>query len=179
MTAAGQVYGRALYDLAREEGLTQAVWRQLQVVERCFREEPDVLRLLDSHNLSKEERCRVLEQCFRGNVHDYVLHFLKLLTEKGRIRQLFQCVSVFRERYEEAYSILPVQVTTAAELTGRQARRLEKLLAERTGKEIVLTQRVDPAVLGGVRLDYGGKRVEDTVVRRLERIRERLGNTVL
>lgn len=179
MRAAGQVYGQALYGLAREEGLARVMLEQLQVLENSFLEEPDFLRLLDSRNLSKEERCRILDRCFRGRVHGYVLSFLKLLTGSGHIRRFPRCVSAFRELYEQEHGILPVQVTTAAKLTVRQTRRLEKLLATRTGKEIVLTHRADPAVLGGVRLDYGGKRVEDTVAHRLDSIRGLLVNTVL
>ena len=178
MTAAGKAYGQALYALAREEGVTRTVWEQLRGVEACFRAEPDVLRLLDSPALSREERCRVVDRCFRGEVHGYVLSLLKLLTERRRIRLFFPCLSAFREGYEEEQGILPVQVTAAEALTARQTRRLEALLRARTGREIVLTNRVDPAVLGGVRLDYGGKRVEDTVARRLEALRDWLADTV-
>ena len=48
-----------------------------------------------------------------------------------------------------------------------------------TGKTIELTNRVDPDVLGGIRLDYDGKRLDDTVSHRLEAIRSMLNTTVL
>lgn len=39
--------------------------------------------------------------------------------------------------------------------------------------------RIDPAVLGGVRLDYDGQRLDDTVSHRMEAIRDLLNKTVL
>ena len=45
--------------------------------------------------------------------------------------------------------------------------------------KIKLCCRVDPAVLGGVRLDYDGKRLDDTVSHRLDAIRGLLKDTVL
>ena len=48
-----------------------------------------------------------------------------------------------------------------------------------TGKTIDLVNRVDPSVLGGVRLDYDGKRLDDTVSHRMDAITKALKGTVL
>ena len=87
MTRIGNVYGEAMYSLAREEDAAAAVLDELAVLEQCFAQESDFLRLLASPTLTKEERCAVLEESFRGRVHPYVLNFLKILTERGYIRQ--------------------------------------------------------------------------------------------
>ena len=87
MTQIGSVYGEALYELAQSENLTDEIKNQMQVLNESFSEEPDFLRLLCSPNLSKPERCQIIDQSFRGHVHIYLLNFLKILTEKGYIRQ--------------------------------------------------------------------------------------------
>ena len=48
-----------------------------------------------------------------------------------------------------------------------------------TGKKIELMNAVDPKCIGGVRLDYDGKRVDDTVQHRLDAVRSLLKNTML
>ena len=48
-----------------------------------------------------------------------------------------------------------------------------------TGKNIVLTEPVDPTVLGGIRLDMGGTRLDGTVQRHLERLREEIDGATL
>ena len=179
MTGAGYVYGEALYSLAREEALDKRILEELRVLQDSFSKELDFLRLMDSPNLSKEERCAVLDNCFRGNVHGYVLNFLKLLVEKGHILWFSQCVSRFQELYYEDHQILPVRATTAVALTAEQTDRLADKLNGITGKQVILTNRVDPAVMGGVCLDYDGKRLNDTVAHRLDEVRTLLANTVL
>ena len=61
----------------------------------------------------------------------------------------------------------------------QQAAKLSNKLAAITGKTIELQNRVDPGCLGGVRLDYDGKRVDGTVASRLDAVRSLLKNTVL
>ena len=41
MTQVGNVYGEALYTLALEEQLTEALLGELTVLSQCFRENPD------------------------------------------------------------------------------------------------------------------------------------------
>lgn len=179
MTGAGSVYGEALYDLAKTEGLSGKIMDQLSVLDESFRSEPEFLRLLSSPNLTKQERCAVLEESFRGKVHDYVLNFLKILTEKGYIRHFSACCAAFGEHYDADNGILPVTAVTAVALRPEQAERLTGKLSQLTGKTVRLTNRVDPGVLGGIRLDYSGNRLDDTVEHRLAAIRDMLGNTVL
>ena len=179
MTGVGSVYGEALYTLAREEGLSQAILQQLKVLDSCFAAEPDFLRLLGAPNLPKAERCQILDDSFRGKVEAYVLNFLKILTEKGYMRYFSDCVKAYRELYNQDNGILPVTAITAVALTDAQTAKLIAKLSGITGKQIELTNKLDPTVLGGMRLDYDGKRVEDTVANRLDAVRNMLKNTVL
>lgn len=180
MTEAGSVYGQAIYDLAASESLGKTILDQLNVLDHCFTvEEPGFLKLLNAPTLTKQERCQILDDSFRGTVHPYVLNFLKILTEKGHIRHFPDCVSAYRESYCRDNDILPVKAVTAVPLTADQLTRLTRKLTSLTGKTIELRNHIDPAVIGGVRLDHDGKRLDDTVSHRLESIGSLLKNTVL
>ena len=179
MTEVGSAYGEALYDLAKGEGLTEQILGQLSVLDGSFRQEPDFLRLLQSANLTKQERCQILENSFRGKVHDYVLNFLKILTEKNYARHFSDCTAAYRRHYNLDNDILVVTAITAVALTQEQSGKLSQKLSAITGKKIDLCNRVEPGILGGVRLDYDGMRLDDTVSHRLEAIGAMLKNTVL
>ena len=77
------------------------------------------------------------------------------------------------ELLEAGYDI--VVVDNLSNSSEESLRRVETI----TGKSVELENRVDPAVMGGVRLDYDGKRVDGTVKNRLESIGGMLKNTVL
>jgi F-type H+-transporting ATPase subunit delta len=64
-------------------------------------------------------------------------------------------------------------------LSDAQTAKLSGKLQMLTGKKVSLTNKVDPACMGGVRLDYDGKRVDGTVSNRLEKLGSLLKNTVL
>lgn len=179
MTQTARTYGAALYELARDEGLSDDVFAQLQMTAGLLRENPDYMRLLSLPSVPKGERCAVLDESFGGRVHEYLLSFLKVLVERGAIGELYGCEETFRRRYYEDHGILEVTVSAAAPLPDGQKEKLERRLAEKTGKDIRLTVRVDPEVLGGLRLELAGKRLDGTVRRRLEEIASRLRETTL
>ena len=179
MTEVGNVYGESLYELAKEENLTKLIGDQLAVLQQAFRQEPDFIRLLSSPNLTKTERCQILDDSFRGRVHGYLLNFLKILTEKGYMRYFSDCCDAYTEHYDQNNGILRVDAVSAVELTDAQKEKLMQKLSRITGKEIALRNRIDPAVLGGIRLDYDGQRLDDTVSHRLDAIRNVLNKTVL
>ena len=179
MTQIGNVYAQALYALAKDERCCDAVLSELKALDESISLEPDFLRLLSAPNLSKEERCGILDSSFREKVHPYVLNFMKILTERGYMRYFSDCCKAYREQYNQDHGIVEVVAVTAVPLSDAQATRLTQKLTQVTGKEIELVFRVDPKCLGGVRLDYDGKRVDDTVANRLESVRALLKNTVL
>lgn len=179
MTEVGNVYGQSLYELAKDEGLSREIGEQLTVLQKSFGEEPDFVRLLSNPSLSKPERCRILDTSFRGSVHPYILNFMKILAERGYIRHFSDCCDAFTQLYNRDNGILKVTAVTAVALTPVQEEKLTGKLSQITGKTIALHNRIDPAVLGGVRLDYDGQRLDDTVSHRLDAIRELLNKTVL
>ena len=179
MTEVGNVYGESLYELAKEESLAAEVGEQLAALRAGFRQEPDFIRLLSSPNLTKAERCQILDDSFRGKVHPYVLNFLKILTEKGYMRHFGDCCDAFTGHYDQDNGIVRVTAVTAVALTPEQSARITEKLNRITGKQVVLHNRIDPAVLGGVRLDYDGQRLDDTVSHHLDAVRELLSKTVL
>ena len=179
MTQIASVYAQALYDLAKDEQLTKEILEQLTALGEGFSKEPDFVRLLSAPNLSKEARCAIVDESFRNKVHTYVLSFMKLLVEKGYIRYFADCCKAYRDIYNADHGILPVLAVTAVPLTDEQTRKLTDKLCTLTGKTVELTNRVDRSVLGGVRLDYDGKRIDGTVKNRLDSIGNLLKNTVL
>ncbi len=179
MTEVGNVYGGSLYELARDEALDSRILTELTVLQESFRQEPDFLKLLSSPNLTKTERCQILDDSFRDKVHSYVLNFLKILTERGYTRHFSDCCDAYTARYNQDNGILPVTAVTAVALSAAQAEKLTQKLNQITGKQVSLRNRIDPAVLGGVRLDYDGQRLDDTVSHRMDAIRDLLNKTVL
>ena len=179
MTQAANTYAQALYDLAQDEGLGKTILEELGALKEIFAQNPQYSKLLSAPDIPKQERCGILDEAFRGKVHPYVLNFLKILTEKGYIRQFSGCCEAYRSFYNEANGILVVKAVSAVALSSAQTEKLTAKLEATTGKQIDLQCTVDPSVLGGLRLSYSGMLMDGTVKNRLDAISKLLKNTVL
>ncbi len=179
MTEVAKTYAQGLYALAKEEDLAKSILDELSMLELSFAQTPEFIRLLATPNVSKQERCQILDDSFRGKVQPYVLNFMKILTEKGYIRHFSDCCRSFQEQYNQDHGIICVRAVTAQPLQQDQLERLTRKLIQVTGKTVTLECSVDPQCLGGIRLDYDGKRVDGTVRSRLESISKLLKNTIL
>lgn len=179
MTDVANIYGGALYELAKEEGLSQQILGEVSALSEAFTAEPGFIQLLSTASIPKQERCQVIDSSFRGKLNPYLVNFLKILTEKGYVREFHGCSQVYRTRYNQDNGILPVTAVTSVPLDKAMRDKLTAKLSQVTGKSVDLSCRVDPQCLGGVRLDFDGKQVDGTVRRRLDDIRDILKNTVL
>lgn len=179
MTQIAKNYADALYELARDEGLDEQIYAQLRELQALMEENPDYVRLLSAPNLPKPERLAALDEAFSGRVHPYLLHFLKLLCERGHIRELKDCAIQYRRRRNADLGILDAVAITAVPLRAELREKLRARLQALTGKQIELQYRVDPGVLGGIRLEYDGKALDGTVRSRLAGIEKTLSETVI
>ncbi len=179
MTQMENNYAQGLYSLAKDENLSQEIYQQMMALDAGIAQQPEFLRLLAAPNLSKDERLKILDESFRDKVHPYVLNFMKILTEKGYIRHFSGCCQAYKEQYYTDNGILSVCAVSAVALSEAQLARLTEKLEELTGKTVALTCRVDEECLGGVRLDYDGRRIDGTVKNRLDSVSKLLKNTVL
>lgn len=171
MTELAREYGEGLYTLAVEEH-QEAQWLgELNTLCACFKGEPDFLRLLGNMALPKEERLAILDQTFRGRLHPYLLNFMKLLCERGILHDFSGCEQTYRQLYNDAHRVVEAVVTTGVALTQDQRDRMLTKLRAMTGQQVSLTEKVDPAVLGGVVLEMNGKRYDNSVAGRLESLR--------
>ena len=100
------------------------------------------------------------------------------MTERGQIRALRDCRKEYRARYNEAHGILEATAVAAVPLSEAQKTALTEKLNKLTGKTVQLAVKVDPACLGGVRLEMGGAEVDGTVQARLDALRRSLAATV-
>ena len=172
MTEFGREYGEGLYALCAEEKLDQAVLEEVQALQKAFRENEAFLHLLGNMTMSKVERVRIVDETFKGQIHEYTLNFLKILVERGAIYAFSECAAAYQESYFRDHQVAVAEVTTANALNEAQRAKLIDKLKKLTGKEIVVKEKIDPSVLGGVLLQMDGKRYDNTVRHRLAAIKQ-------
>ena len=170
MTELAREYGDGLYALTEEENISEEVLGQLLSLKALFREQPDFIRLLGNMSLSKEERVKIIDSVLRGQIHPYLLNFLKILCERGALTEYEGCLAAFKTLYNQAHGIVEATVTTAVALDDEQRARMAEKLSAMTGKTVVLNEKVDASLVGGVLLEMNGQRYDNTLKHRLKSI---------
>ena len=179
MTKAGDLYGQSLYDLALSENLTDEILNEMEAVGQIFKENPDYITLLSEPSVPKKERLKLVDEAFDGQLHEYMLSFIKILIERGILRQFTACTKRFRASYNTDHGIAEALVTSAVKLDDSQVNALKAKLESISGKKILLTQKTDESVLGGIRVEVEGKLYDGTVQGRLDELRKKVDETVL
>ena len=70
--------------------------------------------------------------------------------------------------------MLELELTTAVELSEKEAARVVKQIEEASGRTVEATRTVDPDLIGGLVVQAGSLRLDASVRGRLEQLREEL-----
>lgn len=171
-------FGKALFEIAEEQGTADRIREELSVIRHVLQEQPDYVSLLDTPALAAEEKLRLLQESF-GTAEPMLRNFLCLLCEKRAIHQFTACATAFDRCYDTARGILRAMAITAVPMAPRQTAALRDRLEAITGKTVLLTNATDPDLIGGISLRYGGVQLDDSIRTRLDDLRRRLSDTIV
>lgn len=164
-------YAEALFELSGEAGITKEISAALDTVLNAVDGNPEYLDFLSSPNIPKSERVAAIEQTFSGE-HEYVVSFLSLLCEKGRIREIRECISEFKQLCDAADKISVAQVTSAVELSESQKAALTAKLQKLCGNRVVLDCKTDKTLMGGIVVSVDGKIIDGSIRNQLHQLKE-------
>ena len=170
--AAARVYAQALFDIGLAEGSVGQIYDDLHAVFDALNGlDADLMTFFYLPQFRRDEKRRILNLAFEGKVGRPVLGLLNILVEKRREPLLNNVVAEFEEYVDRHEGRVQAQVVTARKLDTELLAALQAALEQRTQKEIVLTETVDPEVIGGLRVNIGDRVLDGTVRRRLQDMR--------
>jgi F-type H+-transporting ATPase subunit delta len=167
-------YSTALFQLAREAGQEEQVGQEIARFYRAY-SNSDLQAILTNPAFAVVSRKRILIEV--ANAQGLALlttHFLSLLLERDRLGHLPGIVSSYQRLLNEAQGRVEGKVTGPSALETAHLNRLLGTLKAISGKEVVLHQETDPALIGGLRVELEGKVYDGTVTTQLQNMRQRI-----
>jgi F-type H+-transporting ATPase subunit delta len=160
-------YATAVFQLATEDNAVEAVGHDLHTFVATLASDAEVSAFFRSPVIDREEKSAVIAQAF-DRLTPIALHTILLLIRKRREALAGEIV--------RQYDLLERAVRGAKTLTVTSARALSQaeldgLVAKLSGAfdtPFDVTQTVDPALIGGVRITMGDKRIDGTIAGRLD-----------
>ncbi len=163
-------YATAVFTLARNAGTIEQVGRDLRAAAEAILSGDDVRRFFVSPVFGRANKERVLQNAFEGKLGDIALHTLLLLVRKRREALLHPIVVAYEKLALEAAGKEPLEIVSARRLGPNELNAIVVSLSRRYGKTFEVTQRVDPNLLGGVRITMGDRRIDGSLAGRFDEL---------
>jgi F-type H+-transporting ATPase subunit delta len=103
---------------------------------------------------------------------------LRLLAGRDRVSLIADIHDAYHERLMDLQNVVRASVTTAVALDPAKAKAIETSLARATGRSVVLSTKVDPAIIGGIVARVGSVVYDGSIATHLQRLKTRLGESV-
>jgi F-type H+-transporting ATPase subunit delta len=173
-----RVYAEALLDLSTEQGSVDDIESELVDLVKLWREDASFAALMQSVAIDSDARAASLQKIFGGRVSPIVLNLMMVLNRKGRTMLLPHVCDAFGKLLDRQRGRERVFVTTAVELNDDLRDRVRAAANALSGRESVLVERVEPALLGGMQLQIGDQVLDTSLKSRLRRMRQSLNATM-
>lgn len=174
-TDVGGRYAQALFELADAQGRLPAVEADLRGLEAARAESADFARLLASPLLSAEDKGRGLKAVVAAaGVDALTARFLGVLAQNGRASALPAVARAFAALAAKRRGAVAADVVTAAPLSDAQREGLAAALRQALGRDPEMTVRVDPALLGGLKVRVGSRLYDASLKTRLDQLKTAL-----
>ena len=154
----GARYAQALFDLANDQKAVAVVEADLKSLKVALIESRDLRILLASPTFSAEDKAKGLAGiAAKANFNATTRKFLGLLAANGRAAALSEVITAFAKLSADARGAVSAEVVTALPLSAAQAKGVQAALRQALGKDPEITTRVDPAILGGIKVKVGSR----------------------
>ncbi len=172
MSGAVKEYTASLFELAAEQQSQREFGDALHLIQKQLEENPDYIELLSYPGISVEVRKDLLSQAFGAVVPEYVLSFVQLLCEKGRMNLFALCVEEYDALYHAMNLISEARVVSALALTEDEKSRLVQKLETLSGHQVQARYEIDPSLLGGVVVYMDDSVLDGSLRKKLKEIKE-------
>lgn len=172
-------YAQVLLDAANAAGGQEAVLEvrdQLEVVTKALRSNIDLQVALAEKAYTPEQREELVRNVFTG-MHPALVDVLLVMSERDDLELANRVYAAFDGLIEEKLGVVVVDVTTAVPLDDALRETISNKAAQDLGKKVVLRERVDKSILGGIIMSASGRRIDASIATQLDTARTVLKTT--
>lgn len=171
-------WARAVYDLGKDEKNLSALNRDIASFAELYAGNDELSTVLENPLVLDEAReAIVTDVANKMGLSETAKSILRLLGRKRRLVIVGDLSRQLARLTDQDERVIRAEVTSAGPLSEAYLNRLKGELEKSTGQRIVLTQKQDPTLIGGVVTRIGNKVIDGSVRARLASFRESLLRT--
>ncbi|MDP6755542.1 MAG: ATP synthase F1 subunit delta [Candidatus Marinimicrobia bacterium] len=163
-----------LYKIAEEQKCSRDVLESLEIMNSLWKKDPQFRSLILSKRISKEEKDRILTVTMGGSCHPLVIEFVIILMDHRAMDKFSILKTSYESEFNVKHRIIKVDAAVSRELDVQDRLKLQNGLESNLKMNTDLQVRVDPTLLGGIKLRIGNTFLDATIQRKMERLKENL-----
>jgi F-type H+-transporting ATPase subunit delta len=168
----GERYAQALFDLALETGALDRVRKDLDEAGAMIAESADLRRLLTSPVFSAEDKASGLAAVgAAAKFAPVTMKFFGLLARNRRGGALPSVIGAFARLHDRRRGVVAAEVVSALPLDAKQVDGIRKALRQALGKDPEIATRVDPSILGGLKVRVGSRLFDASLKSKLDSLK--------
>lgn len=170
-----KTYGDALFELAVEDNQIDSFLEEVKGILQVLEENEDLGRFMNHPKILKEEKIKVIENIFNGQVSRELVGLITMIVSKDRYGSVMEILTYFVDRVKAYKHIGTAYVTTAMELSGEQQEQVKKRLLDTTDYvELEMNYSTDQSLIGGMVIRIGDRVVDSSIRTKIYRLSREL-----
>ncbi|HNX28129.1 MAG TPA: F0F1 ATP synthase subunit delta [Syntrophomonadaceae bacterium] len=167
-------YAEAFFSIARETESIDGFQQELQVVVNTINEMEDLKEYFGHLLIPAKDKKEIAGKIFSGKISSTTLNFLMMVLDKRRQAYLEVILEEYKDMADEVRNITKAELVSAQEVSEAEIKSLAEKLSASTGKKVQLEPKVDPSLLGGIKIRIGDQIMDGTIAKKLEMLKTQL-----
>lgn len=167
-------FAYALYSLAFDANKVKDIFRQVQTLLTQLDVHPEIIATLNSEALMQQEKADFITQALRPFFDPLLCDFLRVVADMHEFYAVKKILRRYLATVQEVEHSRFVRVVSPFALTDADLERIRVVLANKTGENVIVQNKVDPDVIGGFRLETERRTFDWSINGKIDAIRRDL-----
>jgi len=162
-------YAKSIFDLAQEKSKLETVYEEANILVKVFKNDQFSLDFLTNPVLSFYKKKETFDKALKDKLDPFTMSIFYFVIKNKRSNLLIQILEEYNLLYRAEKKIMYVDLITAKKANDE----LKNIIIKRLGqsKKILLNEKVDKSILGGVLIKVNDKQFDSTVKNHINKIK--------
>lgn len=164
-------YATALYQVALAEKALEKVKSDVEKLDAIVKAEADFVKYLSNPIWDEEDKKEVLQKiAAKVGLSGETLRCLDVIVDNHRFAELTLILNEFSHVYYAKNNVQEVEVESVKNLNAAQMKKLQNNLEKNLQKKVIIAYKIQPELIGGLRIKYGSEMVDSSIASKLNRL---------
>lgn len=167
-------YAGAIVSLAKEENKLNEYKLAIREVDVFLMENLEAKKLLESYFVSNDDKFKFIDELVKSYKLKSLANFLKLIVSKHLVFHFHEIAKAINKQVNEELGVDEGFVYSVNKLSEKEHKAIEEAISKKRGHKVELVNRLDPRLLGGVKVVVHDHVYDGSLKGKLETLRNSL-----